>query len=879
MSLTSSPFLAKLQELKLWQGNYDALLQQNRSREGTNPSDLDTIDGLSVLDTSKSSTENSPNRTPRDAFVDWDKKAIMPLKPFEQLLEEKLAEIQPVQVKTNTKKPFLRKGTGLARYKLAPRHVQAKTVLVTKPAVRKQSNLHVKSTSVSPRHKDCVTSTSANAKHEVPLIPLKMPDAKIVPKATWVKVNQTNSPQGDDRQGNEQSLENQEAGNILAKLNEYGLKQFLDSPKKKKNNSPKKPRSSSSPETCDPPSHSVAESATERELRIFEDLEERVEHHSFSSTNSSIIKMLYSTPNKNRKGQHRMKSPIQEKHESPNNYTDEHDELLRKLELIDKRGNFLHEFINNLKKISDENERPKASLNSSFTNSTNTGSSRTESPSSFYTDFENTLQGESPKKVNVAVNTSFTGVEESTQIDKCLNCEALHEAIENLKKQVPNIQKEKARICDFAKDLEKKRDQLSRDLQKLQKKYDEDVGDLTKELENEKKKFQKEKAVFDMYIKESQVRPSKKEREDLMMLRKELEEVKELLKLKETKNGATQARLRNQVKQLEKDKSELKETLEKLQRENAKLTASQKLRRPPSEVKMLHEINKNITKLTEETFKRQLVNSKEKSEFSPSQAGCKAGKTEISPVPKRRSSTESRSNQKQDDEEFKQSKENNNGDMTKFVDLSVEKQYEQVFKSNSSPLMQHTTLNDSKKGKTETIFPDGSKEIKYSNGNTKTISPDGNLVIVQYFNGDIKETNLANNTLKYYYSENCTWHTQFTDGTELLEYPNGQKEKKYKDGKIEITCSDGNIVTKHPDGTEEVLYPDKSKIIKNVNGEKTLLLPNGQKEVHTKEHKRREYPDGTVKILYPDGTQETRYATGRIRIKDSNGVLIHDSHL
>nr|CAI5862017.1 unnamed protein product [Callosobruchus analis] len=872
MSLTSSPFLAKLQELKLWQGNYDALLQQNRSREGTNLSDLDTIDGLSVLDTSKSSAENSPSRTPRHAPVDWDKKAIMPLKPFEQLLEEKLAEEQPVEVRPNTKKPFLRKGAGLARYNLTPRHVQAKTVLITKTSIGQQGNLHVKRMSVSPHHKNCVQS--ANAKHQMPLIPLKMPDAKIKPKATWVKVNETNTPQEYGVQGNRQSPERQDGGNILAKLNEYGLKQFLISPKNKKSISPKKSRSPHSSETYDPPSHSVAESATERELRIFEDLEERVEHHSFSSTNSSIIKLLYSTPNKNKKTQQRIKSPIQKKHESPNKYADEHDELLRKLELIDKRGNFLHEFINNLKKISGENfdashaERPKISLNSSYTESTNAGSSCTESPSSFYTDFENTLQGGSPKKVNVAVNTSFTGIEESTQIDKCLNCEALQEAMEHLKKQVPNIQKEKARICDFAKDLEKKRDQLTRDLQKLQKKYDEDVGDLTKELENEKKKFQKEKAIFDMYIKESQVRPSKKEREDLMMLRKELEEVKELLKLKETKNGATQARLRNQVKQLEKDKCELKESLEKLQRENAKLTASQKLRRPPSEVKMLHEINKNLTKLTEETFKRHLV----------TEPGSKASKTEISPVPKRRSSTES-CNQRQDDEESKQSKENNNSDITKFIDLSLEKQYEQVFKSNSSPLMQHTTLNDSKKGKTETLFPDGSKEIKYSNGNTKTISPDGNLVIVQYFNGDIKETNLANNTLKYYYSENCTWHTQFTDGTELLEYPNGQKEKKFKDGKIEITCSDGNIVTKYPDGTQEVLYPDKSKIIKNVNGEKTLLLPNGQKEVHTKEHKRREYPDGTVKILYPDGTQETRYATGRIRIKDSNGVLIHDSHL
>lgn len=70
----------------------------------------------------------------------------------------------------------------------------------------------------------------------------------------------------------------------------------------------------------------------------------------------------------------------------------------------------------------------------------------------------------------------------------------------------------------------------------------------------------------------------------------------------------------------------------------------------------------------------------------------------------------------------------------------------------------------------ETVFPDGSKEVKYSNGNSKTVSPDGNLITVRYYNGDIKEINLRKNIMKYFYSENSTWHTQFGDGSELLEY-------------------------------------------------------------------------------------------------------------
>ena len=39
---------------------------------------------------------------------------------------------------------------------------------------------------------------------------------------------------------------------------------------------------------------------------------------------------------------------------------------------------------------------------------------------------------------------------------------------------------------------------------------------------------------------------------------------------------------------------------------------------------------------------------------------------------------------------------------------------------------------------------------------------------------------------------------------------------------------------------------------------------------------RREYPDGTVKTLHNDGRQETRYATGRIRLKDKDGNVLLD---
>lgn len=76
---------------------------------------------------------------------------------------------------------------------------------------------------------------------------------------------------------------------------------------------------------------------------------------------------------------------------------------------------------------------------------------------------------------------------------------------------------------------------------------------------------------------------------------------------------------------------------------------------------------------------------------------------------------------------------------------------------------------------------------------------------------------------------------------------------------------------------EEWRYPDGTIVLETKAKEKIIKMPNGQKEIHTEDHKRREYPDGTVKIVYSDGKTETRYSNGRIRIKDSNGLLISDS--
>ncbi|XP_031840289.2 spindle assembly abnormal 4 isoform X1 [Nomia melanderi] len=190
----------------------------------------------------------------------------------------------------------------------------------------------------------------------------------------------------------------------------------------------------------------------------------------------------------------------------------------------------------------------------------------------------------------------------------------------------------------------------------------------------------------------------------------------------------------------------------------------------------------------------------------------------------------------------------------------------------------HQSSSDvNKQGIRQIQHPDGRIEYWYPNGNVKKVFPDQGLTKLIYYNGDVRETS-KEGKVKYFYASTRTWHTTMPDGSEILEFTDGQIERRLHDGAVEVSFPDGSIRVLGPDGTEKWTLPDGTLIQTFANGEKVFTLPNGQQEIHTKTHKRREYPDGTVKLIYPDGTQETRYSNGRIRLKDKDGNLLMDSY-
>ncbi|MEJ1275466.1 t-complex protein 10b [Cricetulus griseus] len=177
-------------------------------------------------------------------------------------------------------------------------------------------------------------------------------------------------------------------------------------------------------------------------------------------------------------------------------------------------------------------------------------------------------------------------------------------------------------------------------------------------------------------------------------------------------------------------------------------------------------------------------------------------------------------------------------------------------------------------GKVEQVLSDGRTIITFPNGTRKEISADKKTVLIKFFNGDMKKVKPDQRVI-YYYADAQTTHTTYPDGVEVVQFPNKWTEKFYPDGSKKTVFPDGTV-KQLKDGCEETVFPDGTHVIVKRNGDKIIMFSNGQKEIHTARFKRREFPDGTTKTVYCNGCQETKYASGRVRVKDEMGTVILD---
>ncbi|CAF0806524.1 unnamed protein product [Brachionus calyciflorus] len=178
---------------------------------------------------------------------------------------------------------------------------------------------------------------------------------------------------------------------------------------------------------------------------------------------------------------------------------------------------------------------------------------------------------------------------------------------------------------------------------------------------------------------------------------------------------------------------------------------------------------------------------------------------------------------------------------------------------------------------TEKLLEDDTLITIFPNGTIKEVSADKMKILVKFFNGDRKEVNRDTGTETYSYAETNITQIIYSNGLEILKFPNGQIEKHHVDKTREIIFPDKICKFIYPDGREETRLPNGTFIKVDKNGDKVIEYPNKQREIHTKDYKKREYPDGSVKTVYTNGLSETKYSNGRVRLKDSLGNVISDT--
>ncbi|KAI9207514.1 T-complex protein 10 C-terminus-domain-containing protein [Polychytrium aggregatum] len=111
------------------------------------------------------------------------------------------------------------------------------------------------------------------------------------------------------------------------------------------------------------------------------------------------------------------------------------------------------------------------------------------------------------------------------------------------------------------------------------------------------------------------------------------------------------------------------------------------------------------------------------------------------------------------------------------------------------------------KGYTKEVRPDGTSIVRFEKGDHKTQTPDGVEV--------------------YYFASNQVTKTTFPNGIQFFEFPNGQSERYHPDGASEINYPDGTVRFVYSNGEQEIIAPDGTIQKIDTKGIKTIEQPDG----------------------------------------------------
>lgn len=406
--------------------------------------------------------------------------------------------------------------------------------------------------------------------------------------------------------------------------------------------------------------------------------------------------------------------------------------------------------------------------------------------------------------------------------------ELLQNRLAELESEIASFKEQNSELTKLIREHEVMRLEFEEERNNTQEQLNDERIKIEVYLHDENMKLVNERKELDRKAKEIQ-KPSRSERDEIAKLREQCANHEKELCARDQKHVAAQARIRAQLRNVEKELKEAQFEVENVRKENKKLESENARLRRQGNNKMLQEINRNIAKLAPlqlqngenlvnnnddanraaESKSNKLAKSKSVSiphgakdcsnksahrsvvaKVTHSRSGTPSNSTtnriRSKSVPNLQQSIDSYSSPNFSDGEIDNGSDSDSPDAnghtksnyfcsSTSVKSRTSRSRSSVTEHKSrSPSAAHNNSNGSNQSsnyKRVIENHDGSKDVWYPNGNLKKISPDGMCIRMLYYNKDIKETNIAEGTVKYYYAESNTWHTSYIDGLEILEFP------------------------------------------------------------------------------------------------------------
>ncbi|XP_032036453.1 centromere protein J isoform X2 [Aythya fuligula] len=460
---------------------------------------------------------------------------------------------------------------------------------------------------------------------------------------------------------------------------------------------------------------------------------------------------------------------------------------------------------------------------------------------------------------------------ERTATGNAVPSQILREKLIELEMEIERFRAENTTLTKLREEREHALASIRKEIADFQQQKAQELAEIEEYRKKEMKKLQKERKVFEKYTTEARAIPDKKERDEIQALKQQIAELQEDLKRKEAKWSTTHRRLKDQIEALVNENMELKEEVKIMER--FRLEAWKKVEAAGSK-KKIENSGVTLKRAESVSLPNRGLKSQTGSSLLPAQKGGKISGKNYSQAKGKLSKMPASAPAKDRSNSETAALEDSS---RTFMDSSPN---EAFVPAPSGP--EHTDGEEIEReiaypdGKVEKVLKNGCHLIFFPNGTWKKVGSDGKTVTITFFNGDVKQI-MPDQTVIYYYADAKTTHTTYCDGLEVLQFSNGQIEKHYPDGKKEITFPDQTIKNLFTDGQEESIFPDGTIVRVQRDGSKTIEFNNGQRELHTSQFKRREYPDGTVKTVYTNGHQETKYVSGRVRVKDKDGNILMDT--